>query len=150
MIYLDYVATTPLRPEVLTTYNNLLEKYFFNADSIYDKGIEVNRELSNTGVRPLDSYVVDDGWNNYNDTHVVDAVRSGTTLNQTGFWEFNSKFPNGLTPSSELVNNFGSNFGVWVGPRGGYNFYSSLADILVDILKLQVQDMHNLIQLLER
>lgn len=28
MIYLDYVATTPLRPEVLSTYNNLLEKYF--------------------------------------------------------------------------------------------------------------------------
>lgn len=43
MIYLDYVATTPLRPEVLSTYNNLLEKYFFNADSMYDKGIEVNR-----------------------------------------------------------------------------------------------------------
>ena len=43
MIYLDYVATTPLNPEVLTTYHNLLEKYFFNSDSIYDKGIEVNR-----------------------------------------------------------------------------------------------------------
>ena len=45
MIYLDYVATTPLRPEVLSTYNNLLEKYFFNADSMYDKGIEVNRSM---------------------------------------------------------------------------------------------------------
>lgn len=43
MIYLDYVATTPLNPEILTTYHNLLEKYFFNSDSIYDKGIEVNR-----------------------------------------------------------------------------------------------------------
>ncbi|WP_302133072.1 cysteine desulfurase family protein [Thomasclavelia spiroformis] len=48
MIYLDYVATTPLRPEVLTTYNNLLEKYFFNADSIYDKGIEVNRLMEHS------------------------------------------------------------------------------------------------------
>ena len=33
----------------------------------------------------MDSYVVDDGWNNYNDTSVVDSVRSGTTLNTTGF-----------------------------------------------------------------
>lgn len=48
MIYLDYVATTPLRPEVLSTYNNLLEKYFFNADSIYDKGIEVNRLMEHS------------------------------------------------------------------------------------------------------
>ena len=48
MIYLDYVATTPLRPEVLSTYNNLLEKYFFNADSMYDKGIEVNRLMQHS------------------------------------------------------------------------------------------------------
>ena len=44
--------------------------------------------------------------------------------------EFNTKFPNGLTTSSELVNKFGSDFGIWIGPRGGYNFYGSLADIL--------------------
>ena len=73
---------------------------------------------------------MDDGWNNYNDTSVVDSVRSGTTLNTTGFWEFNSKFPNGLTTSSSLVNKLGSDFGVWIGPRGGYNFFGSLADIL--------------------
>ena len=48
MIYLDYVATTQLRPEVLSTYNNLLEKYFFNADSMYDKGIEVNRLMEHS------------------------------------------------------------------------------------------------------
>ena len=48
MIYLDYVATTPLRPEVLSTYNNLLEKYFFNADSMYDKGIGVNRLMEHS------------------------------------------------------------------------------------------------------
>ena len=48
MIYLDYVATTPLRPEVLSTYNNLLEKYFFNAYSMYDKGIEVNRLMEHS------------------------------------------------------------------------------------------------------
>lgn len=43
MVYLDYAATTPLHQEVLKTYNQLLSKYFYNADSIYGKGIEVNR-----------------------------------------------------------------------------------------------------------
>lgn len=43
MVYLDYAATTPLNDEVFKTYNQLLSKYFYNADSIYRKGIEVNR-----------------------------------------------------------------------------------------------------------
>lgn len=43
MIYLDYVATTPLHPEVLASYHELLTNYFYNADSMYDKGMEVNR-----------------------------------------------------------------------------------------------------------
>ena len=81
-------------------------------------------------VRHLDSYVVDAGWIIYNNTYVVDAARAGNTLNKSGFWEFNSKFPNELYPSSELAHKFGSNFGLWVGPRGGYNFYGHLADII--------------------
>lgn len=42
MIYLDYVSTTPLRKEILETYNNLLSKYFANADSMHSLGFEVN------------------------------------------------------------------------------------------------------------
>ena len=42
MIYLDYVSTTPLRKEILETYNNLLNKYFANADSMHSLGFEVN------------------------------------------------------------------------------------------------------------
>lgn len=86
--------------------------------------------MNKAEVSPLDSYVVDDGWNNYNDTGIVDAGRSGTSLNTTGFWAFNTKFPQELTPSSELVKKFGSNFGVWVGPRGGYNFQNHIASII--------------------
>jgi cysteine desulfurase len=43
MIYLDYVATTPLREEIREGYYELLTRYFCNADSLYDKGIEVHR-----------------------------------------------------------------------------------------------------------
>ena len=45
MVYLDYAATTPYNKDVLKTYTQLLEKYFYNADSIYSQGIEVNRLL---------------------------------------------------------------------------------------------------------
>mgnify|MGYP000535631336 CR=1 FL=1 len=48
MIYLDYVATTPLNSEVLNTYHNLLSNYFYNADSMYDKVIEVNRLMEHS------------------------------------------------------------------------------------------------------
>lgn len=42
MIYLDYVSTTPLRKEVLETYQTLLQRYFANADSMHSLGYEVN------------------------------------------------------------------------------------------------------------
>ncbi|MFQ8706949.1 MAG: discoidin domain-containing protein, partial [Thomasclavelia sp.] len=129
--FYDYIKSIATPSEFRIQYNSWFDNMMLIDDNnILESFIEVDKELNKTGTRPLDSYVVDDGWNNYNNTRVVDAARSGTTLNSTGFWEFNSKFPNGLTDSSELVNNFGSNFGVWVGPRGGYNFYGSLADIL--------------------
>lgn len=129
--FFEYIKSIATPSDFRIQYNSWFDNMMrIDDDNILASFIEIDKELNKVGVRPLDSYVVDDGWNNYNDTRVVDAVRSGTTLNQTGFWEFNSKFPQGLTPSSELVHNFGSNFGVWVGPRGGYNFYGQLADIL--------------------
>ena len=42
MIYLDYVATTPLNNEIYKTYQKLLGKYFANSDSAYSLGYEVN------------------------------------------------------------------------------------------------------------
>lgn len=60
MIYLDYVATTPLNEEVLNTYHNLLTKYFYNADSMYDKGIEVNRLMEHSRKLISESFKVKD------------------------------------------------------------------------------------------
>ena len=130
--FFEYIKSIATPSEFRIQYNSWFDNMMLIDDqNILESFIEIDRELNQAEVRPLDSYVVDDGWVNYNNTSVVDANRAGTTLNESGFWEFNSKFPEGLTPSSELVHNFGSNFGVWVGPRGGYNFYGSLADILV-------------------
>lgn len=129
--FFEYISSIATPSEFRIQYNSWFDNMMrIDDNNILESFIEIDRELNKVEVRPIESYVVDDGWNNYNDTSVVDPIRSGTSLNKTGFWEFNTKFPDGLTPSSELVNKFGSDFGVWIGPRGGYNFFDSLADIL--------------------
>lgn len=66
---------------------------------------EIEKNLSKTFVPPLDSYVVDDGFVDW----------------KADFWSFNEKFPEELYPASSLARKFSSNFGLWNGPRGGYN-----------------------------
>lgn len=46
MVYLDYAATTPLRPEVLETIKNALELDFGNPSSIYQIGKKTKRKIS--------------------------------------------------------------------------------------------------------
>ena len=55
MIYLDYVATTPLDEEIRSTYTKLLTTYFANSDSAYAPGYEVSRliEQSRTPIEKL-------------------------------------------------------------------------------------------------
>lgn len=86
-------------------------------ESIADSFYGAEKGLTENGVEPLDSYVVDDGWNNYYDgTYTATPGSSqGTTPNQTGFWEFNAKFPKELYTSSSLSNKLQSTFGLWVG-----------------------------------
>ena len=40
-IYLDHASTTPVHPEILKTYESLLEKYYVNSESLYDEGNKV-------------------------------------------------------------------------------------------------------------
>ena len=61
--------------------------------------------FKNAGLRPLDCYVVDDGWTEYD---------------KPEFWALNDKFKEGFTKEAELTRSFSSSFGVWFGPRGGY------------------------------
>ena len=115
--FFDYINDIAAPSEFRIQYNS----WYDDEKNISDKTIlssfaEMDREFSNTELRPLDSYVVDDGWTDYSAN--------------PGFWEFNNKFPNGFTPSSELVHNFGSNFGVWIGPRGGYGTNGTIAQKL--------------------
>ena len=139
--FYSYITSISKPSDFRIQYNS----WFDNMMKIDDENIiesfkAVDKNLSETGVRPLESYVVDDGWNQYR-KQKTDYI-SGEPLaqngplegpygvNTSGFWQFNNKFPQGLTPSSSLVQKLGSNFGVWIGPRGGYNFFTNLADII--------------------
>ena len=52
------------------------------------------------------------------------------TYNQTGFWEFNDKFPNELYTASDMASNFGSSFGMWLGPQGGYELQGTFSQYI--------------------
>ena len=130
--FFDYINDIAVPSEFRIQYNSWFDN-MMNIDNknILDSFKAIDKNLVENGVRPLDDYVVDDGWNNYNPTdRSVDVSKSGVGKNKTGFWEFNSKFPDGFSSSSELVQALGSHFGTWIGPRGGYNFQNHMADIL--------------------
>lgn len=63
------------------------------------------RELTKERGVAVDSFVMDDGWDDYN----------------AGLWEYNrKKFPNGFDEVSKASRKAKSNLGVWISPLGGY------------------------------
>ncbi|ELC8441103.1 discoidin domain-containing protein [Clostridium perfringens] len=129
--YISEIATpTEFRKQYNSWYDNML--------TITDESIEKSfygseKGLTENGVEPIDSYVVDDGWHNYRDPEFnpnISVAEAGNSMNRTGFWEFNDKFPNELYTSTELTSKFQSKFGLWLGPQGGYNYFSGFARYL--------------------
>ena len=128
--YIDTIAT---KTDFRVQYNS----WYDNRMGITDERIAATfygteNGLSDQGVAPLDSYVMDDGWNNYNDPDYtgIDTERSGNSYNQTGFWEFNDKFPNELYTASGMAANFDASFGLWLGPQGGYELQGTFSQYI--------------------
>ncbi|EAX91595.1 F5/8 type C domain containing protein [Trichomonas vaginalis G3] len=115
----DISRNTPFRKQFNSWYDWMLA---ITEDNIMESFKEIEKGNTQNGIGPLDSYVIDDGWNNYNTEkyQVYDPSVSGTTYNTEGFWTFNNKFPHKFSPPSDYSRKIGSNFGVWLGPRGGY------------------------------
>lgn len=64
------------------------------------------RELTKERGVVVDSFVMDDGWDDFN----------------AGLWEYNrNKFPNGFDEVSAASRKAQSNLGVWISPLGGYS-----------------------------
>ncbi|MGG5461824.1 discoidin domain-containing protein [Clostridium sp. B9] len=129
--YISEIATpTEFRKQYNSWYDNML--------AITDESIEKSfygseKGLTGNGIEPVDSYVVDDGWHNYRDEEFnpnISVADAGNSMNRTGFWEFNDKFPNELYTSTELTSKFQSKFGLWLGPQGGYNYFGGFGKYL--------------------
>ena len=103
--FFDYIKTISkpikLRRQYNSWYDHMLN---ITRENIYGSFLEIEKSMTRVGEKPLDCYVADDGWNDY----------------AKGFWGFNEKFPDELYPFSALTGALSSNFGLWLGPRGGY------------------------------
>lgn len=103
--FYEYIKTISkpikLRRQYNSWYDHMLN---ITKENLYGSFLEIEKAMTKTGEKPLDCYVADDGWNDYS----------------KGFWCFNDKFPDELYPISKLTGTLASNFGLWLGPRGGY------------------------------
>lgn len=104
----DIAAPGGFRLQYNSWYDHMMD---IDADNIEKSFYEIESKLSANGVPPIDAYVVDDGWNDY----------------KSGFWSFNKKFPNKLYEPTQMTKKLSSSFGLWLGPRGGYNFQGKFA-----------------------
>ena len=110
--FYEYIETIAIDTEFRQQYNSWYDNMKEITDEIIQKSFfEIEKGFTQYGIAPLDSYVVDDGWTNY-----------------SSFWDFNNKFPNELYNSSLQVNQLASNFGLWLGPRGGYGTEREIAN----------------------
>lgn len=110
--FFNYIRTistpAPYRVQYNSWYDHMLD---IDSDTAEKSFYEIEKGLTSHGIAPLDAYVLDDGWNDY----------------KADFWKFNSKFPNSLNDCSGAAQKLGSKFGLWLGPRGGYNYQRSFA-----------------------
>lgn len=106
--FFQYVSTiccqkAKFRVQFNSWYDHMLD---INSEKITDSCMAVADGMKGAGMRPLDCYVVDDGWIDYK---------------QSSFWQFDkTRFKDEFYNESELTKSLGSTFGVWFGPRGGY------------------------------
>lgn len=104
--FLKYIESISQKTYLRTQYNSWYDHMLdISEENINTSFYEIEKGLTQHGVAPLDSYVVDDGWTDYS----------------KDFWCFNEKFPNEFYNSALLSKSFSSSFGMWLGPRGGYN-----------------------------
>ncbi len=104
--FLTYIRDISRKIKPRFQYNSWYDHmHDITNENIIESFQQIENNLSKTMVPPLDSYVVDDGFVDWD----------------ADFWAFNKKFPEELYPAAIMSRKFSSNFGLWNGPRGGYN-----------------------------
>lgn len=104
--FLKYIRSVSRKIQPRFQYNSWYDHMLdITEDNIMKSFTEIEDGLSKALIPPMDSFVVDDGFSDY----------------KGDFWNFNSKFQSGFSKPSGLAKKLSSNFGMWIGPRGGYN-----------------------------
>ncbi len=109
----DYINNIRVRAlRLQTQYNSWFDFGRSVSGESFARSVEkVNNELCvKRGVKPLKAYVIDDGWQ--------DSKANSDWSSQV--WTVNSKFDSDFSQSFKLMQNTGSNLGLWLSP--GCNF----------------------------
>ena len=106
--FLDYVArmrVAPVRPFLL--YNSWydLQRLAMNHDNTLERVPTFQKLLLAKFGLHLDSFVLDDGWDDMHRLWAIDPQR----------------FPNGFRDLAAALDGIGSHLGLWFGPMGGYD-----------------------------
>jgi hypothetical protein len=102
--YLERERARPYRP--FLHYNSWYDIGFLTAytqEQAIDRIQAVGRALHEQRGVALDSFLFDDGWDDY-----------------SGSWTFSRAFPDGFVPLREAAARYGAAPGVWLSPWGGY------------------------------
>ena len=105
LAYLERERAHPYRTFLHpNTWYDLGEGQRYTADQMVERINTFGTELVTNRHVTLDSYLMDDGWDN-----------------TSSLWQFNSGFPNGLTPLTAAARKYGYGVGIWLSPWGGYD-----------------------------
>jgi hypothetical protein len=105
--FLEYVKrmrVAPVRPFLLYNTWYDLQSQAMNHANTLERVPRLAKLLQPYGLH-LDSFVLDDGWDDLNHLWAIDAQR----------------FPGGFVDLAQALAGIGSHLGIWFGPIGGYN-----------------------------
>ncbi|MCC8402705.1 enterotoxin [Paraburkholderia sp. MMS20-SJTN17] len=102
--YLERERARPYRP--FLHYNGWYDIGYltpYTQQQALERIEDIGRELHDKRGVQLDSFLFDDGWDDY-----------------SGSWRFNKGFPHGFVPLRDAAARYGASPGVWLSPWGGY------------------------------
>jgi hypothetical protein len=105
LAYVDRIRAAPVRPFLL--YNSWydLQRLAMNHDNTLERVPMFDRLLLKKYGLHLDSFVLDDGWDDMQKLWAIDEKR----------------FPGGFSDLAAALKRIGSRLGIWFGPIGGYD-----------------------------
>lgn len=90
--------------EIGITINNNQDPLQRNSEKWQLNTLETwKREMFQKRKTPIDCFVIDDGWDDFN-----------------SLWDFHAGFPNGFSKIDKTLRGMKSGLGTWLGPVGGY------------------------------